>query len=223
MSNRRILIAALLPALAAPQSNTAGNRMEINVERQAADSWRAIEPGTVLAGGDAVRFKFKSNFDGYLYVINYGTSGRRALLFPLEGAAPGANQVRAGQEYVIPPGAGRYRVAGPPGFDTIYWIVSPIELPMALPAEPAVPGNAPSRPDPTLIPRCDDEILRARGDCVDSRGGFQQVDEQRAQAPAMPKTSSRGLFFIRRQKTSVVSTPAKLTGPVMYEFRLAHR
>jgi hypothetical protein len=75
-----------------------------------------------------------------------------------------------------------------------------------------LPAQAPLPPG--LKPRCDDSIFRARGDCVDTSAG-----------PKVPEndTRSRGLVFIREKKSSVISSPTPLTGPVVYEFRLAHK
>jgi hypothetical protein len=33
----------------------------------------------------------------------------------------------------------------------------------------------------------------------------------------------RDLLFLRQKNTAVISSPAPLTGPVIYEYRLAHR
>jgi hypothetical protein len=40
---------------------------------------------------------------------------------------------------------------------------------------------------------------------------------------AMGPARSRQLVFLKQESQSVVSSPAPLTGPVVYEFRLAHR
>ena len=81
----------LAAALAFPQSSTlsrtmteGAHRMELVLERLDRDTWRTIDPGLVLAQGDRVRFKFRTNFDGYLYVMNQSTSGTYEQLFPRE-------------------------------------------------------------------------------------------------------------------------------------------
>jgi hypothetical protein len=80
---------------------------------------------------------------------------------------------------------------------------------------------------PTLIPRCDDAILHARGDCIDSTAGPKLVPRD-AEIPhnlaqAAGPEEQRDLLFMRQKNTAVISSPAPLTGPVIYEFRLAHR
>ena len=60
---------ALAAALGSAQSRTltqAGHRMELVLERLDGDTWHIIDPGLVLAQGDRVRFKLRTNFDGFL-------------------------------------------------------------------------------------------------------------------------------------------------------------
>ena len=37
------------------------------------------------------------------------------------------------------------------------------------------------------------------------------------------ETGQRDLLFMQQQETAVIASTAPLTGPVIYEFRLAHR
>ena len=69
----RFAVAAAFAAGAFAQSHTmtqGAHRMEIMLERLDGEKWRTIDPGLVLASGDRVRFRFRTNFDGYLYVTN---------------------------------------------------------------------------------------------------------------------------------------------------------
>src|ERR1035438_10237334 len=94
----------LAAALAAPQSRTmteGAHRMELVLERLDRDTWRVIDPGLVLAQGDRVRFKFRTNFDGYLYVMNQSTSGTYEQLFPRDETGQ-ENRIDASRESQIP-------------------------------------------------------------------------------------------------------------------------
>ena len=62
--------------LAAAVAAQGPNRIEIAIERQESGSWRAVDPGLVFDSGDHVRFRFRANFDGYLYVMDQATSGK---------------------------------------------------------------------------------------------------------------------------------------------------
>src|SRR3954464_11535104 len=94
---RTLLLACLIPVALAAQSQS----VEIVLERSESGAWKTIDPGLVLAQGNLVRFRFRTTFDGYLYVINSGSSGAQSLLFP--GDATGRNnRVQAGTEYFVP-------------------------------------------------------------------------------------------------------------------------
>lgn len=212
--------------LASPQTHTmteGAHRMELVLERLDKDTWRAIDPGLVLDQGDRVRFKFRTNFDGYLYVMNQSTSGTYEQLFPREETGQD-NRIAASREYQVPATSAAFRIAGPAGHEIVYWLVSPARLTDTSRRQPP-PSVKPA--SPTLIPRCDDVILRSRGDCVDSSAGPKlvprgtQIPQNLAAAGAGP--GQRDLLFMRQKNTAVISSPEPLTGPVIYEFRLAHR
>ena len=106
----------------------------------------------------------------------------------------------------------------------VYWLVSPTRLTdvPARPTTPPVSGN----PTPlTLMPRCEESVMKARGDCVDSSAGPKLIprDVDVTKGLAAANAASRDLLFLRQQNTAVISSAAPLTGPVIYEFQLAHR
>jgi hypothetical protein len=200
-------------------------RIEIVLERNEKGSWHAIDSRLVLDQNDLVRFRMRANFSGYLYVTNQSTSGKYEVLFP--GANSGReNKIEAGREYLIPATQGSFRVTGPAGQEVVYWVVSPVELNSAKPIpQPRNDTPKPSNP-PTLIPRCDDTLLRARGDCMDTSAGPKQLQKSDLlpdDLKKFPDLASRDLLFIRQEGSSVISSSTPLNGPVIYEFRLAHR
>jgi hypothetical protein len=202
-------------------------RMEITVERQVKESVEATSPQHVFHSGDLVRFRFKPSFDGYLYVMDQSTSGKYLLLYPAKDSQD-ANHVERDNEYLIPASRGEwFRVDDPPGYETVYFVISPVKLVKAttadrpLPAEPPPPG-APA----DLLPRCDDSVFRARGECVDVMAGPRAVgkdDTVPAQLPTISGTSSRDITVINKPTTSVVAPSSGENGPLIYEFRLAHK
>jgi hypothetical protein len=183
-------------------------RMEVTLERFEQGAWKVIEPGLILDKNDRVRFRFKANFSGYLYVTNQSTSEMTTLLFPRQDT--GSNhRIAANREYLIPATQqGSFRVDGPEGYDIVSWLVSPVEL--GRPEPPAPPASPPGK----LIPRCDDTIFRARGACVDSAAGAQAANKDE---------KAEGLVVIREKKSSVIASTVPLKGPIVYEFHLAHR
>lgn len=200
--------------------------MTLAVERYENGAWRSVDPSLVFSKNDRVRFRFSSNFDGYLYVMNRSTSGKYELLFPREDTGE-QNRVETGKQYVVPATQGWFRITGPAGHDVLYWVVSPLSLSAGPPRyrplpPPPPPGSAPAN----LKPRCDDAVFKARGDCVDSSAGPKQVTAQ-DQLPenlrGLPGVGSRELIFMQENNRLVVSSPAPLEGPAVYEFRLSHR
>ena len=201
--------------------------MEIRVERRENGVWKMVDPGLVFERNDQVRFRYRANFAGYLYVVNRSTSGKVERLFPREETGQD-NRIAAGKDYAIPATEAVFRIAGPAGHELIYWLASPVELAKDAGLQPdtsSLPPVSKPRPD-DLIPRCDDAIFRARGDCVDSSAGPQGI----APGEQLPRGLSgagnatpRDLLFLREEKTTVVASPVPLTGPIVYEFRLAHK
>ena len=200
-------------------------RMEISLERQDGNQWKTVDPGFVFESGDRVRFRFRSNFDGYLYVMDYGTSGSYSILFPHEETGR-ENRIAEGKEYQIPATKAWFRISGPPGHDIVYWLVSPLALENGNDALSPLPLPRPKQPPKILIPRCDDAIFRARGECVDSGAGLRGITETDAlpeNMKDMPGLKSRELVIMRKEDRFLVSSPVPLSGPILYQFRLAHK
>jgi len=225
-----ILAAVALAALAQThfaaegQKPEGAQRMELMLDRFDSGAWHSIDPALVLEQGDRVRFRFRSSFDGYLYVMNQSTSGKYEQLFPREETGQD-NRIVAGKEYAIPSTASVFRIAGPAGHEIVYWLITPGRLNDGPPRYAAPPDGKNAAP-PTLIPRCDDALLKARGECIDHTAGPKLVprDVELPQNLAGTADQNQGnLMFLRQKDTSVISSPAPLAGPVIYEFRLAHR
>jgi hypothetical protein len=155
--------------------------------------------------------------------MNHGTSGAYELLFPRSDTGAD-NSIEAQKEYIVPAAQGWFKVTGPPGHDVVYWVISPVKLGNevhALPPPPPSPGLPLS-----FRPRCDDTIFKSRGDCVDTSAGVKPLKEGEAvpkNLNGLAEPTPRELLFIQEKGATVVSSPAPLTGPLVYELRLAHR
>ncbi len=200
-------------------------RMEITVERQVKNNVEVTSPQHVFHSGDLVRFRFKPSFDGYLYVMDQSTSGKYLLLYPAKDSQD-ENRVERDKEYLIPAAKGEwFRVDDPPGYETVYFVISPVKLTKTavqpMPAEPPSP-SAPAE----LLPRCDDSVFRARGECVDVMAGPRAVGKDEpvpAQLPPVSGAGSRDITVINKPTTTVVAPSSGENGPLIYEFRLAHK
>ena len=224
-----IASAAAIAALTMPGGARAQGpqRIRVVVERRDGTTWTVVNPAHVFEPGDRLRFRVSTTFGGYLYVTDQGTSGSYELLFPRSDTGSD-NRIAANQDYIVPASQGVFKVSGPPGHDVIYWLVSPVDLGKQyrpLPPPPA-PGSAP----PSMHPRCDDAIFKSRGDCIDTQAGLKPVkpeDKLPENMTGVVTATPRELLFIQDnsvgKESVVVSSPAPLSGPVVYELRLAHR
>ncbi len=224
MAQSFLPVLLLLPG-ASPQSrtmNVGAHRMEISLERLDGAAWHTVDPGLVLAQGDRVRFRFRTNFDGFLYVMNQSTSGKYEQLFPRQETGQD-NRIASNKDYQVPATSTAFRIAGPAGFEVVYWLITPARLGdlvphLGTPTSPAKPL--------TLIPRCDDTLLKVRGDCIDTSAGPKLVPRGEVIPDNLAQAADKGqrdLLFMRQKDTAVIASADPLTGPVIYEFRLAHR
>lgn len=202
-------------------------RIEIIVERNERGAARRVDPGQVFSTGDLVRFRFRATFNGYLYVMNHGTTGSFTLLFPKEETGT-MNRIEAGREYLVPlTENGWFRLEGPPGYEIVYWLVSPVRLgdgSSAMPV-PRLPAPAPAL-NPSITPRCDDTIFRARGECIDHGAGLKPVEKDAAlpeNLAPFSQAASRELTFVKSNRSAAVSVNDDSEEPFIYTLRLAHR
>jgi hypothetical protein len=202
-------------------------RIEIIVERNERGAARRVDPGQVFSTGDLLRFRFRASFNGYLYVMNHGSSGNFTLLFPGEETGT-LNRIEAGREYLVPmTDNGWFRLEGPAGYEVVYWLVSPVRLGEGRSSlsVPKLPAPAPQL-NPSITPRCDDTIFRARGECIDHAAGLKPL-EKNAPLPEnlapFAGSASRELTFVKSNKAAAVSVGDDSEEPFIYTLRLAHR
>ena len=198
-------------------------RIHLNVDRQDGAAWKEVNSATVFGVGDKVRFRVSANFSGYLYVMNHGTTGGYELLFPRSDTGAD-NRMEAAKEYVVPASQGWFKVSGPAGQDVIYWLVSPVELSNTY--RPLPPPPTQPEPPGSMKPRCDDSIFKARGECIDDSAGVKPVkpgEPLPSNLAGIAGATPRELLFMQEKGGTVLSSPAPLSGPVVYELRLSHR
>jgi hypothetical protein len=196
-----------------------GVAIQVVVEKRTDSKWNAVDPHQVLHGKDEIRFRFRANRSGFLYVINHDTQGRHTWLFPTPETGE-RNQMEADKDYVIPATDGVFVLAEKPGYETTYWILSPVELR----PRGTLDSDANAPVENTLIPRCDDGPLTARGPCSDKKAGarrFSSTAKPQWFDNAAP-LQSRELKFKSDKERSSVSLGRAFDAPVIYEFRIAH-
>ncbi len=199
----------------------------IHLEQRKGEATVPTRPDHVFEKGDVVRFRLTSGFDGYLYVVDLGSSGSFTTLFPAAGTTHD-NGVQKGVDALVPSiGDGWFEIDGPAGFDVVYFLVSSTRLDVGAgkgtkgSAPPAAPEELPNG----LKPRCNDEIFKARGECVDDSAGPASLARD---VPLPPQISlaapniSRDIVFDSGEGDTAVKATAPSDKPVVYTFRLAH-
>jgi hypothetical protein len=82
-------------------SRNAGLRYVI-IQKNADGVEAEVDPDTTFHSGDLVRFAFEPSIDGYLYVVQEGSSGTWSVLFPHPMINGGTNAVRRSEKYTVP-------------------------------------------------------------------------------------------------------------------------
>ena len=78
-----------------------------------------VDPDTMFRSGDRIRFAFEPNIDGFLYVIQQGSTGRWSVLLPHPLINGGRNTVTRFGEVAIPP-EGWFRFDENPGSERVF-------------------------------------------------------------------------------------------------------
>lgn len=89
---------------------------------------RATAESRVFKSGEHVRFAFKSNKEGYLYLLSLGSSGRGTVLFPDPRINGGRNIVSPSENYVIPFGEKSFVMDATPGEERVLVFFSETEI-----------------------------------------------------------------------------------------------
>lgn len=219
-----LLCATASPALPAANDTAPVSLVNIVLEKQSGDSVQTVDPAHVFDTGDSVRFRLRPSVDGFLYVLDLNTSGNYDVLFP-RAETGNDNGIEHGRDYVVPATQGWFKISGPAGHETLYFVISPIALTLGQIQKKATnlppQGTAPS----TMRPRCNDGVFKARGECVDADAGPKTV----APSDPLPRElnlesngASRDLKFTNTSTGSTVTSNGPLAAPVIYEFLLAH-
>ena len=82
-----------------------------------------VDADTVFRSGDRIRFAFEPNVDGFLYVIQRGSTGRWSVLLPHPQIAGGRNAVTRFAEVTVPSG-GWFRFDENPGSEEVFVYLS---------------------------------------------------------------------------------------------------
>jgi hypothetical protein len=238
-----ILLAVIAPGMigqGAPSANapfgpSAAGMITIRLEKRVGTRVDKVAQNTVFKSGEILRFRLTSSMAGYLYVVDKGSTGTTSTLFPGASSLRGDNRIEPGRGYLVPAdGNGWFEVTGPAGFDVLYFLVSALPMNLAAEAEPegAAPGAQHGVPvpgpalSPDLLPRCNDEIFKSRGECLDDSAGPAALPPD-APLPreigALAGSASRDIILSEDDSGTEVRPGVSAKLPLVYTFRLAHR
>src|SRR5262249_15811880 len=82
-----------------------------------------VPPDTSFQPGDRVRLSLQVSENGYLYIINRGSSGTWTQLFPSPEMPNASNVVTPGATYSVPPDR-NFVISNPPGEEKLFIILS---------------------------------------------------------------------------------------------------
>ena len=216
-------LALLLPpaALCAQQAK-APEGLVIHLEQLRNDKVVPVRPEHVFDKDDVLRFRLKSGMDGFVYVVDHQSSGEYTVLLP-SAATTAGNNVSSNSEFYVPsPGDGWFQVSGAAGFDTIYFLLSPVKLDVSTAEQKSKQQE--KLPD-SMLPRCNDAIFQARGECIDSSAGPAVLPRGAILPPQISTAApnaSRDLVVVNDDNGDVKVTKTS-AGPAVYIFRIAHK
>lgn len=216
----------MLGARAQQASPPPAGGLTIRLEQYRNEKVVPVRPEHVFAKDDVVRFRLKSASDGYIYVVNHSTSGEYTVLFPASETSAN-NAVQSDTEFYVPtPEIGWFQVSGAPGFDTVYFLLSPTRLTVSSAPTTVQPRlKQQERLPDNMLPRCNDSIFKARGECVDDTAGPAVLPRGATLPPQISTAAanaSRDLTLINDADGSVKVTKTS-DGPAVYVFRIAHK
>jgi hypothetical protein len=208
------------------QSTSSTGLISIRLEQKNGDDSKTVPQNTVFHNGDILRFRLTSRIAGYLYVVDKGTTGQTMTLFPVMTGTGTQNRIEPDQTMVVPAaGDGWFEVSGPSGFDTIYLLVSSSPILIPPDAAPKTQESPQNTLPPNLLPRCNDEIFKARGECIDSSAGVAPLPPD-APVPRelvpFAKSAARDIILTDDGDGVIVKPAPSAKLPLIYTFRLAH-
>ncbi len=87
-----------------PQGPRPALGLRYTILKRTSDGHAEVAADTVFHAGDRIRVGVETNDDGYLYVVNRGSSGTWKVLFPSSEIKDGDNRIQQRVRYEIPSG-----------------------------------------------------------------------------------------------------------------------
>ena len=196
------------------------------LKRTAEGRYDEVDTDTVFQSGDKIRVSVESNDNGYLYIVQQGSSKTWNLLFPNEETESGSNRIQRNQEYDLP-GGGRFTFDEQPGAERLFIVLTRqpepdlekliYALSQGTAAKPASTTDSQEKPKMMIAQnRIDDALIdRLRGRVLARDLVFEKVNDD---APVSTSSGSR------REKALYVATTDRTSGArVVVDLTLKHQ
>ncbi|MCY7376978.1 MAG: DUF4384 domain-containing protein [Pyrinomonadaceae bacterium] len=94
---------------------------KVVIERMRGGKLAFVSPNSKFRSGDKIRLRFTTNYDGYLKILNVGSSGKVNLLFPYDGAD---DRIKPSSDFQVPKNGDWIVFDDTPGTETLTVIMS---------------------------------------------------------------------------------------------------
>ena len=152
-----------------------------------------VDPDTTFRSGDRLRLAFEPNVDGFLYLIQQGSSGRWSMLYPHPQIHAGQNGVTRFTEVTIPPG-GWFRLDDTPGTERLLAYLSRTRV-TALPGADGPVVRVETVPQPTVT---------ALTGAIRSRDLVFEKDAATPPGTAGPANAVQAVYVVNQSETGGV-------------------
>jgi hypothetical protein len=106
-----------------PQGPRPALGLRYTILKRTSDGQAEVAAETVFHAGDRIRLEVETNDDGYLYVVNRGSSGTWKVLFPSAEIKDGDNRIQHRARYEIPSGY-TFTFDEQPGAEKLFIVLS---------------------------------------------------------------------------------------------------
>ncbi|MGH9838623.1 MAG: serine/threonine-protein kinase [Blastocatellia bacterium] len=136
---------------------------------------QTVERDTIFHSGESVRFTVVPPRDGFLYLLQQGSSGEFSSLIPDKRIRGGANTVRAGETVMFPP-ARPFKFDAQPGVETIFVFVAKDKSdPLAAAIEQSLARKKTNARGQVLLDEAAAKLLQASANLSDGKPAPVQI------------------------------------------------
>src|SRR5262249_43328745 len=111
------IVNAALTTTAPPPANGPALGLRYTVLKKGPGGMVEVSPDSVFHAGDQIQVSVQTNYPGYLYIVNQGSSGAWQALFPSKEIQEGDNSVERLHTYTLPSAKHMMTITEPKGVE----------------------------------------------------------------------------------------------------------